>query len=258
MIDLVPSRAGRASRAALLTASLCAALGLAGCGHDRTSGVASVSTTPPPAPENQDWARDQIGQAITLLQQGNADGARKLLIAVLKRQPSDVIARQLVSDIDTDPKILLGPQSFSYTLKEGDTLSSVAQRFLGNPTKFYALARYNAIAVPSAVAPGQVIQVPGKRPAPPAPPKKNVAGTPKRAVPSATPPSAAPKPAQPTTNPALAARLRGQGLAAMNAGAINRAVGLLRQALSLDPTNAVIRADLGRALRIQGTVQAKH
>jgi len=48
-----------------------------------------------------------------------------------------------------------------------------------------------------------------------------------------------------------------QGLAALNAGAINRAVALLRRALALDPGNAVIRNDLNRALRIQNTVRSR-
>jgi Flp pilus assembly protein TadD len=43
----------------------------------------------------------------------------------------------------------------------------------------------------------------------------------------------------------------------MNAGQINRAVALLRQAASLDPDSVVIRNDLGRALRIQSTVRAR-
>ena len=44
----------------------------------------------------------------------------------------------------------------------------------------------------------------------------------------------------------------------MNAGAIDQAVALLRQALALDPDNAAIRSDLNRALRVQNTVRSRH
>ena len=54
-----------------------------------------------------------------------------------------------------------------------------------------------------------------------------------------------------------AARLRSQALEQMNRGAIDDAVGNLKQAAELDPHNALIRRDLDRALRIQSTVQAK-
>jgi Flp pilus assembly protein TadD len=66
------------------------------------------------------------------------------------------------------------------------------------------------------------------------------------------------RPAPRAGNPAQAARLRGQGLAAMNGGAIDRAVALLRQALALDPDNSAIRSDLNRALRVQSIVHSRH
>ena len=124
---------------------------------------------------------------------------------------------------------------------------------------FYALARYNNIAVPDLGGAGT--DHPGARP-------------PSRAAAAAAPRSPAPTlrhapRSEPATsharaparcragNPAQAARLRGQGLAAMNAGSVDRAVALLRQALALDPDNAAIRNDLSRALRIQSTVRSR-
>jgi hypothetical protein len=58
-------------------------------------------------------------------------------------------------------------------------------------------------------------------------------------------------------NPARAAKLRAAGLAAMNKGAIDRAVLLLRQALWADPGNALVTRDLDRARKIQATVHRR-
>jgi hypothetical protein len=181
---------------------------------------------------------------------------------MLRRQPGDGVATQLLAQIDTDPHVLLGRESYSYVLRPGETLSTVAQRALGNPMLFYALARYNNIAVPSSAAPGQTIQVPGRRPAPAAarPEPRPQARPPRSATPppATTPvPRPAPAPASPPGNPGQAARLRAQGLAALNTGAADRAVALLSRALSLDPGNAAIRNDLGRARRIQGTLRSR-
>jgi hypothetical protein len=227
------------------------AIGLAGCGTiQRTGGL------PGAAPQQEgNWVgREDVRDAIALLNRGDPAAARSKLMRALRRQPGDSIARQLIQQIDTDPRTLLGAESYSYTLREGESLSTIAQRALGNPMLFYALARYNNIPVPDQVRPGQTIQVPGRRPAPPPP----------RPEPRPAPPRAGPAPAEtppprvaPRTNPALASRLRGQGLAALNAGNVGRAVSLLRQALALDPANATIRRDLDRALRIQSTVRSR-
>jgi LysM repeat protein len=202
-----------------------------------------------------------VKDAIALLNAGKTAEARQRLVAVLKVQAGDMIARNLLEQIDTDPKLLLGTQSYSYTVKQGETMSVLAQRFLGDPMKFYALARYNGIAVPTQIAPGQSILVPGRRPVAavkkPAPKAAAVVKKPPQPVAAAKAAPLSPKPAARQANPALAARLRGQGLSALNAGSVNQAVALLRQALSLDPASGIIRGDLARALRIQSTVLAR-
>jgi hypothetical protein len=240
-------------RLAVGLGSVLVALVLAGCGTVQRA-VAPVSGAPPPEDGNS-RGRERVREVIAALNRGDAPAARRVLVAMLRRQPNDAVARGLLAQIDTDPRQLLGQESYSYTLREGETLSTVAQRALGNPMMFYALARYNNIAVPTSLVPGQTILVPGRRPAPPPPPpRQEPRPVPTRPAPETSAP--APRPAQ-RGNPVLAARLRGQGLAALNAGLINRAVALLRQALALDPANALIRGDLGRALRIQSTVRSR-
>lgn len=230
------------------------AMGLAGCGTPQRAGITPPSSAAPEQDSN--WrGREEVREAIALLNRGESASARTKLMGVLRRQPGDDVARQLLRQIDTDPRELLGRENYSYTLREGETLSTVAQRALGNPMLFYALARYNNVAVPESVVAGQTILVPGRRPAPPPPPRPEARPTPTRPAPP--PETATPRPAPRSGNPAQAARLRAQGLAAMNAGQIDRAVALLRQALGQDPGSAVIRNDLNRALRVQNTLRSR-
>jgi LysM domain-containing protein len=136
-------------------------MGLAGCGTTQRAGVTPPSNAA--AQGDPNWrGREEVRDAIALLNRGEAVAARAKLMGVLRRQPGDDVARRLLQQIDTDPRELLGRENYSYTLRAGETLSTVAQRALGNPMLFYALARYNNIAVPESVAPGQTILVPGR------------------------------------------------------------------------------------------------
>jgi hypothetical protein len=236
-------------------AALMLALVLAACSTTRQA-APSAPSAPPPSVAAGWQGREGVQAAIAELNEGNAAAARARLMTVLNAQPGDTVARQLIEQIDDDPRRMLGAENYRYTLREGETLSMVAQRALGNPLLFYALARYNNIAVPNSVQAGQTILVPGRRPTQPA----RRATPPRQAPAQAAPqePQPAPVPAQPARDPARSARLRGQGLAALNAGEIDRAVSLLRQAVAADPENAAARGDLARALRIQSTVRARH
>jgi len=236
-----------------LPLALVASLALAGCS---STGSGPGGQGPSTASEGQWRGRENVQEAIALLNRGEVDDARRRLMSVLRRDPADGVARQLLSQIDGDPREMLGSESYAYTMREGETLSIIAQRALGNPMMFFILARYNNIPVPEAVAPGQVIQVPGRRPQPrPQPRPQRPQAQPAR--PEAARPAPTPAPARPAANPALAARLRAQGLAALNGGSVDRAVGLLRQALAADPGNGAIRNDLDRALRVQRTVRSR-
>jgi LysM repeat protein len=50
----------------------------------------------------------------------------------------------------------------SYTVRPGDTLGRIAQQHYGESSLFPQLARYNHIANPNSIMPGQVIQLPPK------------------------------------------------------------------------------------------------
>lgn len=104
----------------------------------------------------------------------------------------------------------------------------------------------------------------------PAPPRGVMAPVPNRGGAGATAPRPAPPqrpagqaspprptPPRPATDPARAAQLRAQGLEQLNRGAVDRAISLLRQAAQLDPSNARIKRDLDRAVRIGAAVKRK-
>lgn len=48
----------------------------------------------------------------------------------------------------------------TYTVKAGDSLSKIAQRFYGNALKYPAIAMANHIAAPYIIHPGQVLTIP--------------------------------------------------------------------------------------------------
>lgn len=237
-----------------------AALALGACNADGPRpGTTSAALTA------TDWAaRPAVRDSIALLNAGKSAEARKQLVKALKKEPSNFVARKLIDQIDKDPRQLLGTESFPYVVQEGDTLTQLAQKHLGDAMLFYALARYNNINPPSASLIGRLLQIPGKAPEPPktvevpkpAPaPRKPAPAAKKAPAATAAPAKKAPVPAAPATNPARAAQLRAQGLASMNGGNINRAVALLRQAQAADPNNAAIKNDLARALRIQSSLR---
>lgn len=251
-------------RVAVPAVSLSLALLLAGCG-DRVQSVSSTPTPQPsasppnsaqPTPGLSPSSRYKL--ALQLLQQGNATQARVELVQLWHEDPSDERGGVLIRQIDTDPKVVFGTESFPYTIKQGDTLFSLAKQYLHDSLNFYGLARYNGLTLPAHLQPGQVILIPGKprpvrkwTPRVPTPPPATGTGTPPRQV--SPPPTATPSSDSPARR-RQAQDLRRRGLEQMSAGSIDRAVTLLSQAASLDPGNAAIAADLSRARRIQATV----
>lgn len=235
------------------------ALLLAGCSHGPQTRPQAIATA---------GKASDIDAAAALLDQGDTGEARKRLKAVLKRDPQDPSARVLLDSIERDPKDLLGPDSFAYTTKPGDTMTGLAQRFLGNRLKSYQLARYNGIAKPATLAAGQSLRIPGEpprvaiprpepRPEPRSEPTRAPAASRARSAATArakAPPATA---TAPSRNPALARQARGAGLAALNQGNVARAVALLGRAAQLDPDNPAIARDRQRAERIAATVRGR-
>src|SRR5205085_4351510 len=107
-------------------------------------------------------------EAVDLLQSGDEPRARATLEKALSFDPANDLARKLMDDIKADAQKELGPTFFRYTVQRDDSLSKLAQQYLGDRFRFYILAKYNDIANPSKLAAGQVLKIPGKGPiAPP-------------------------------------------------------------------------------------------
>lgn len=203
-------------------------------------------------------AEADIDAAMVLLEKGDEGSARKKLKAVLKRDPMNSTARLLKDSIDSDPMELLGPGSYAYKVRPGDTLSGLSQRLLGNRLKWYQLGRYNGLKTPFVIVVGQTLRIPGQPPAPPPVVKPRELARPAAdALPQkGTPKSEAPA-AVTSTNSIAARAARDEGLVALNRGDVARAVQQLRRAAVLDPGNALIARDLARAERLARTVKAR-
>ncbi len=109
---------------------------------------------------------EQVNMALSALQTGDNENARRLLNHALRQKPNLRTAKYLMRQLDTDPVDYLGKENFAYRIKPGDTLSVLAARYLDSSLQFVILARYNGIQDPSQVHVGEWIKVPGKKPAP--------------------------------------------------------------------------------------------
>jgi LysM repeat protein len=101
-------------------------------------------------------------EAVDHLQSGDEPGARQALNTALGLDPANDLARKMSEQISADAQKELGPAFFRYTVQRDDSLSKLAQQYLGDRLRFYILAKYNDMANPSRLAAGQVIKIPGK------------------------------------------------------------------------------------------------
>lgn len=227
-----------------------AALAASACSHlpdvaTNMPGGFGARVTPDLAP------RERVRLAVELLGQGEERRAKAELEAALEEQPRLPAARRLLEQIDGDPRALLGADARPHTVRQGETMSTLAERYLGDGMLFYALARYNNIDAPNALTAGQTLMIPRRAGA------AVVTATASAPPASSAPPvvSAAPNAVR-GVDPARASELRLQALRHMNAGQVDRAVVLLRQARTLDAGNASIQRDLARAERLQASLSA--
>lgn len=201
---------------------------------------------PPPEPvltpaQAKAQAQKLTIDSITQLQNGDEPAAQKTLEQALALDPANDLAKKLMEQIKADPQKELGTVFFRYTVQRDDSMSKLAQQFLGDRFKFYILARYNDIATPSKLAAGQVIKIPGKAPPPAAA---------KPAVPAPEPTDEAAKAATPenATPRSASAALMQQGADLAKAGNLEGAYDAYREAALRDPGNrdAVLQRDTTR------------
>ncbi|USI74064.1 tetratricopeptide repeat protein [Sphingomonas morindae] len=217
-------------RNALASVALLALAALLPAGCAQRAPVAVVPAIAPAAFDRP----TTLAAAQDALIRGDVVTARARLAALLAHDPADPEAHVLLDGLERAPLDLLGPRSFAYAAKPGDTYVTLSTRFLGTPLKAYALARYNGARVPAALAPGTIVRIPGEAPAPPPRPRAR-RSRPARGAAIAR-----------RVDPAGAVPLRAAALVALKRGDTPRALALLRRAAAIDPDNPLLRRDLAR------------
>ncbi len=146
-----------ASRPGVALAAAAAALALVGCGQFRAtvSGGDPRTARLTEASMAQSWER-----ALQLLAQGDEAMAEAELVLARESPEYRERARMLLRQVRTPPDAYFPDDYFHVALSRGQSLSSLAERYLGNALAFYALARYNAIRTPARVTAGQRIRIP--------------------------------------------------------------------------------------------------
>ena len=114
---------------------------------------------PPPEPEAEP-VLTSLNEIVLALQDGDEAIAERSLQRMLAEGQNISIADKLLRQIQTDPEQLLGAEHENISVKAGDTLSLLAEKHLGDPLMFYALARYNSIDKPGQLQRGQSLNIP--------------------------------------------------------------------------------------------------
>lgn len=161
------------------------------------------------------------------LQLGHYARGRRMLRAYLGAHPDDHAAREMMRQLTADPKTLLGKHSRPHIVQPGESYSTLAARYLGSPTRFLILARYNGSTNPSLLQVGETVQVPVS----PADATRAMTAATDAAETGQAPATQA----QPTTRAEQARTLQQQSLALLDQGHKEQAMARLGQALQLDP-----------------------
>lgn len=131
-----------------------------------------VQESPPPEPEavaseepvftaQPDLsAQERFRAALDLLESGNTGQARAELIAYLEEKPRSDVANDLLRQVETDSLEYYPSAHREITLSSGESLSTLAKRYLGDVYQFHALAKYNNIAEPRRLRAGQTLKIP--------------------------------------------------------------------------------------------------
>ncbi len=123
--------------------------------------VAVITPIPSAAERTSD---EHIKEAIKYLHKGDESKARLELESAVRQEPSNMTAINLLVQVNTPPeKYFTQKESFAYKIKKGESLSTVAKKFLDEPLKFYILAKYNGIDDPRKLKSGHTIRIPGKQ-----------------------------------------------------------------------------------------------
>lgn len=197
-----------------------------------------------PVPKEGLTPMERYIEARDLLQVGKEEEARVELERSLDELPADKNprAQNLMEQITNDPVEMLGSKYFRYEIVEGESLSLIAKNYLGDPLKFYVLARYNDLDNPSLVKAGDVIKVPGEKPvvAPDPPIAIKPPSDPEPEVPAPTPPETVLGPPPEQENAEVTDLLADAG-EMVDAGSYEGAINHLKKGLAEFPDSKAIK-----------------
>lgn len=97
---------------------------------------------------------------IASLEAGEFEEAESILLRLIDARPGNPLALRFLEQLQSDPRKLMGTEYEEVTVRAGESLSVIAARELGDGMQFFALARYNQIAVPRRLAPGMQLKIP--------------------------------------------------------------------------------------------------
>lgn len=107
---------------------------------------------------NQDKS---VAKAITLLEKGENNKATENINRVLRFNPKHKTAKLIHKQLTEDIKHIFSTRRYhDYTVKDNESLGSIAKKWLGNTIYFVALARSNQIKNPNLIKAGKIIRIP--------------------------------------------------------------------------------------------------
>jgi LysM repeat protein len=220
---------------------------------------------PAPGPAAQRELFRILQQARILLNDGEEDKARAELECGQLIDAENKQVACLLRGINMDMSSAEAGDSTPYTVRTGETLGSIAQRFLGDSCEFYMLARFNRMKSPKQLSVGQVIRLPGRVnvAAPPPPPVTTVPVkpapvpvAPKQETPPPPPVEAVKKP-EPKPEPSPAGRkaeverLYRRGVEEYRRQNLAAAISAYDAVLALDPSHGGARVGRQQAVELQ-------
>ncbi len=219
-----PSRQRR-TLATLMVLAL-ATLGMGGCASLR-GGHSSVVVTPSSAPTSSPASASRepsLAAVGSQLQSGHYAEGEKALRQYLEQHPGDRAAQAMLRQLTADPRQVLGERWRAHVVQPGDSYSTLAERYLGDPNLFLILARYNGSTNPSRLRVGETLHMPLSAADTAAP------------APAAAATTTTPATVRGTEAPAAAARrLQEESVSLLGHGQQQQALARLDQALAIDP-----------------------